>query len=126
MEPLGVFLIPPAEHPFYRVATSIIGYDVWARQPVRSVLADDLDADTLRAWLGRASEFGLHCTIGGGDISYRDEDVDEIKDRLAWIASRTPPFSLANGRFFDGFPADPRVVVTRFDAADGTLQRLHE
>src|SRR5689334_20105330 len=114
MAQLGVFLIPPPAHPFYGVATSIIGYDVWARRTVPSVLADDLDPDTLRAWIGRASEFGLHCTIGGGDIFYRDEDVGEITGRLGWIASRTAPFTLTNGRYFDGFPADPRVIVTAF------------
>jgi hypothetical protein len=126
MAQLGVFLIPPPEHPLYRIATGIIGYDIWARQTVQSSLSDDLDQATLRQWTGRASEFGLHCTIAGADIVYRDEDVDEIKDRLAWIAGRTPPFTVTDGRYFDDFPSNPHALVTRLDDRDGELQRLHE
>jgi hypothetical protein len=123
---LGVFLIPPADHPFYRIATGIIGYDVWSRERIPSSLCGDLEAETLARWAGRAPEFGLHCTIAGGDIIYRDEDIPEIQERLAWIAGRTAPFTVTNGRFYDEFPANPRVLVTTFDSADGALQRLHE
>jgi hypothetical protein len=123
---LGVFLIPPPEHSFYRIATDIIGYDIWGRQPVPSLLGDDIDAATLARWAGRAPVFGLHCTIAGGDIVYRDDDIPEIQDRLAWIASRTAPFTVTNGRIDDDFFANPYVVVTTFDSADSALQRLHE
>jgi hypothetical protein len=126
MADLGVFLIPPPEHSLYQIATAIIGYDIWARRSVQSSLSDAFDAETLERWSGRASEFGLHCTIAGADIAYRDDDLAEIKARLAWIASRTAPFTVTNGRFFDDFHANPRVLVTTFDSQDGALQRLHD
>ena len=37
MARLGVFLIPPPEHPFYQVTTSILGYDVWEERRLTSV-----------------------------------------------------------------------------------------
>jgi hypothetical protein len=125
MVQVGVFLIPPAEHPFYRVVSDILGYDVLARREVPSSLAGHLDPARLRTWLGRAPEFGTHCTITGGDIVYDDADLDEIKARLAWIAGRVRPFTLVNGRFYDDFHAVPKALVTRFDSPDGGIDRLH-
>jgi hypothetical protein len=95
MVQVGVFLVPPVEHPFYRVVTDILGYDVLARRQVPSSLAGHLDPATLRQWLGRAPEFGTHCTITGGDIVY------------------------------DDFHAMPKALVTRFDSPDGAIDRLH-
>jgi hypothetical protein len=125
MAQLGVFLIPPADHPFYQVTTGILGYDVWSQHRLDSSLEDHLHTPTLKLWLGRATTFGIHCTITGGDIFYDDADVPEIEDRLAWLASRTAPFSLVNGRFFDDFHARPGALVTTFDSPDGAIFRLH-
>jgi hypothetical protein len=125
MARLGVFLIPPPEHPFYQVTTGILGYDIWQQRHLTSSLADHLDANTLRDWLGEATRYGIHCTIAGGAIVYDDADVGEIKERLAWIAGRTAPFTLVNGRFFDDFHANPEALVTRFDSPDGAIDRLH-
>jgi len=125
MARLGVFLIPPPEHPFYRVTTDILGYDVWQERRLTSSLVAHLDPDTLRGWLGGATSWGIHCTITGGDIVYDDADVPEIRERLAWVASRTAPFTLVNGRFFDDFHANPTALVTRFDSPDGAIARLH-
>ncbi len=125
MPRLGVFLIPPPEHPFYRIATAILGYDVWQQRHQTSSLSGHLDSATLTHWLGRAPTWGLHCTITGGDIVYDDADVPEIKERLAWIAGRTAPFTLTNGRFFHDFHANPQALVTRFDSPDGAVDRLH-
>jgi hypothetical protein len=125
MAQLGVFLIPPAEHPFYRCVTDILGYDVLARREAPSALAGHIDPATVSQWLGRAPEFGTHCTVTGGDIVYDDGDLEEIEARLAWIAGRTAPFTLVHGRVYDDFHANPRALVTRFDSPDGAIGRLH-
>jgi hypothetical protein len=125
MARLGVFLIPPPEHPFYRVTTGILGYDVWARRRLPSWLAGHLEAATLASWLGEAPRFGIHCTIAGAALSYDDADIPEIADRLAWIAGRTAPFTLIGGRFFDDFHDKPQALVATFDAPDGAIRRLH-
>ncbi|MFN8635490.1 MAG: DUF1045 domain-containing protein [Chloroflexota bacterium] len=125
MAQLGVFLIPPADHPFYQITTRILGYDVWAERTLESSLAGALDPETLATWLDFAPTFGIHCTIGGAALAYDDADRPEIEARLAWIASRTAPFTLVNGRFYDDFHARPKALVTTFDSPDGALQRLH-
>jgi hypothetical protein len=125
MAQLGVFLIPPRDHPFYKVSTGILGYDIWARRRLTPSLAGHLDPDTLARWLESAPIFGIHCTIAGAALFYDDADIPEIEDRLAWIASRTAPFTLVNGRFFDDFRANPRALVTTFDSPGGAIQRLH-
>jgi len=121
----GVFLIPPADHPFYRLGSDILGYDVWARTHRASALADLTDPASLTRWIGFANGYGLHCTIAGASLSYDPADRDEILERLAWIASRTAPFTLVNGRVDASFHAAPRVLVGGFDSPDGAIQRLH-
>jgi hypothetical protein len=125
MAQLGVFLIPEPEHPFYRVASDLLGYDIWQRRRSPSSFSRDSETDALQRWLGRAPTFGVHCTITGGDIIYDDDDRPEILDRLAWIACRTGPFTLVDGRFFDDFHANPYALVTAFDSPDGAINRLH-
>jgi len=101
MAQLGVFLIPPPAHPSYEIGSGILGYDIWARRRSTSLLAAHLDGETVARWLGRVPIFGIHCTVTGAALSYDDADLDEIKDRLAWIAERTAPFTLVNGHFLD-------------------------
>ena len=125
MAQLGVFLVPPADNPFYQVVSGILGYDIWAQQLQPSTLTGQLPDDTVRAWIGEATRYGLHCTITGGAIEYEDADTAEITDRLAWIASRVAPFTLTDGRFYDDFHARPKALVCDFTSADGAMDRLH-
>jgi hypothetical protein len=125
MAELGVFLIPPPDHPFYALASGVLGYDIWAQRRLSSTLMPDVDRETAARWLGPATGFGIHCTIGGAALSYDDADIPEIKDRLAWIGSRTPPFTLGNGHFLEQFRSDPHVLMAVFESPDGAIQRLH-
>jgi 2'-5' RNA ligase len=122
---LGVFLIPPAEHPLYRIGSALLGYDVYRGERCTPLLADALDRATLDRWLGEAPRFGLHLTVGGAALSYDAADVGEVKARLAWVASRTAPFTLTNGRIHDTFHANPRALVLTHGSPDGALRRLH-
>jgi hypothetical protein len=125
MAQLGVFLIPPPEHPFYVLCGGILGYDIWTRRRSPSSLMEHLGEETATRWLGEAPIFGIHCTIAGAALFYDDDDIEEIKDRLAWIASRTAPFRLVNGHILDDFRDNPRVLLTGFDDPDRAVHRLH-
>jgi hypothetical protein len=125
MVQLGVFLLPPTDHPFYTVCSGILGYDIWTRRRSPSSLVSYLGEETATRWLGEAPIFGIHCTIAGAALFYDDADVEEIKDRLAWIASRTAPFTLVNGHVLDDFRDNPRVLLTGFDEPDDAVHRLH-
>ncbi len=125
MAQFGVFLIPAAGHPFYRLGTSMLGYDIWARSHGPSALVGITDAASLKRWLGFAPSYGLHCTIAGGALTYDPADRAEILARLGWIAGRTAPFTLVNGRIDGSFHATPRVLVAGFDSPDEAISRLH-
>jgi hypothetical protein len=125
MVQLGVFLVPPADNPFYQAITGLLGYDVWSRERRPSTLTGALDDTTLQQWLGEAPSYGLHCTITGGAIEYDDGDLAEITLRTAWVASRVPPFTLTAGRFYDEFWAGPKALTAHFESADGMIDRLH-
>lgn len=125
MAELGVFLILPPDHPFYTLTSGILGFDIWSQRRTTSTLTPELAPETAARWLGAATGFGIHCTIAGAALSYDDADIPEIKDRLAWIGSRTAPFTLVNGHFLEQFRANPKVLLTEFDSPDGGIQRLH-
>lgn len=125
MAQLGVFLIPPPDHPFYVLCSDILGYDIRSGRRSTSSLAAHLGEETASRWLGPASVFGIHCTIGGAALSFDDADLGEIQDRLAWIASRTAPFRLVNGQILGEFRANPHSLLAGFDSPDGAIHRLH-
>lgn len=125
MSYLGVFLVPPAHHPFYRITAGILGYDIWTQQVFTSSLAPYLDSGTLATWLDATPVFGIHCTITGAALEYSDADVPEIRERMAWIAGRTAPFRLDSGRCDRQFRGAPESLVITFNSPDGALQRLH-
>jgi hypothetical protein len=107
------------------LCSGILGYDLWTGRQTTSTLAAHLDLEQVSQWLGPAASVGVHCTIAGAALTYADADVGEIKERLAWIASRTPPFNLVNGRFLEGERARPWALLAEFDSVDGAIQRLH-
>jgi hypothetical protein len=125
MAQLGVFLIPPAEHPFYTLCSGILGYDIWTGRRTTSTLAAHLDLERVSQWLGPAARVGSHCTLSGVALTYDASDLNEVRERLAWIASRTPPFSLVNGRFLEGERARPWALLAELDSPDGAIHRLH-
>ena len=125
MAQLGVFLIPPPDHPFYALCSGILGYDIWTGRQSTSTLAAHLDEESVAQWLGPAASVGAHCTLSGVALTYDAADVNEVRERLAWIASRTPPFSLVNGRFLDDERARPWALLAELDSTDGEIHRLH-
>ena len=56
----AVYIVPPAEHPFYRLGSSLLGHDVRARE--RLPLPDFIRPE----WQSEASPYGLHLTVVEG------------------------------------------------------------
>lgn len=125
MAQLGVFLIPPPDHPFYALCSGILGYDLWTGRRSTSTLAAHLEPEHIVKWLGPAASVGSHCTLSGVALTYDEADVHEVRERLAWIASRTAPFRLTHGRFLDDDRARPWALLAEFDSPDGAIHRLH-
>ena len=119
----GVYLIPSADHPLFRLGSDFLGYNIWAESHSTPLLADTLGEETVRAWIGNAKHFSFHITIADC-LEYRAEDVDEIRTRIQWIAQRMAPFTLTDGRFYDDFHSGHALTLT-YKSPDQALQRLH-
>jgi 2'-5' RNA ligase len=119
----GVYLIPSADHPLFRLGSDFLGYNIWAESHATPLLADTLGEETVRAWIGNAKHFSFHITIADC-LEYRAEDVDEICTRIQWIAQRMAPFTLTDGRFYTEFHAGHALTLT-YKSPDHALQRLH-
>lgn len=119
----GVYLIPSADHPLFRLGSDFLGYNIWTESHATPLLADTLGEEAVRAWIGNAKHFSFHITIADC-LEYRAEDVDEIHTRVQWIAQRMDRFTLTDGRFYDEFHAGHALTLT-YKSADQALQRLH-
>lgn len=120
----GVYLIPEPDNALYQLASAHLGYDIWTQTRTTPMLASLVGEETIRAWIGRAEIFSFHITIADC-LVYDERDVDEIRTRLAWIAARTSPFSVTNGRFFTNFHSGPTALTLTFDSPNGALHQLH-
>lgn len=112
---LAVYITPPAEDPFYQFASELLGYDIWTQecQP----------HPRYAEWVGGASSFGFHCTIGDA-LVFQDTDELEIRARLSWICSRVQPFELENFHLDHTFWAGTRLLVSGLSEQSGQLQTL--
>lgn len=122
---LATYIIPPAHHRLYTVGSACMGYDVYTTTLTPPMLVDAHDAAIVESWVDRARIFGLHATLGDA-LDFAEETIPEIEARLHWIASRTPPFTLINGRYHDMHRYSQHTLAATFDNPDNTLQPLQE
>lgn len=109
MPMFAVYYIPPADHPFYRVGSQIIGYDVRAAAllpPPTAATATFTAFDP--AWQTPPQQFGLHVTIGH-TLTFDPPRLPEIEANLSAILSLfdpAKPFLLTPGEPYlpDGGP----------------------
>ncbi len=120
----GVYLIPAVENPLFQLGSAFLGYNIWTQEHSTPLMAKVLGEETVRAWIGKAKHFSFHVTIADC-LEYRAEDVAEIHARLQWIAERTEPFRLVNGRFFTEFHASPTAFTLTYESPDRALQEVH-
>lgn len=126
MPKFAVYYVPLIEDDFYRLGTSILGYDVRARKPVQmpEKLQDLLDNPD---WVKKARPYGFHLTIGDaidfapGDIQLIERELDEL---LHCFAPQHRFTLQRRGDDFVTFWGQRQVVVLRYDPND-YLQMLH-
>lgn len=83
MPRFGVFYVPPAHNPFYRLATSILGYDARRNNhvPEDNFIRKQLP-DFDEKFVKRPSNHGIHCTIVApqscryGDLNAISYDIE--------------------------------------------------
>lgn len=129
MPKFAVYYVPQAEDDFYRLGTSILGYDVRARKSVQmpKELQDRLggfDQD----WVKDARPYGFHLTIGDaidfgfGDILSIEHEIDDILNCF----DPGHPFTLQRRKedFVTFWGKQKEIVVLRYDSNDH-LKVLH-
>lgn len=114
----AVYLVPPAEDPYYQLGSAALGYDVRGRRDVARL------PGTRAEWVSKAGPFGFHATIVEafecGPASFPDIER-ELQACLACL-SPSSTLELTNGRIetWDG----GEVIVHRFDPSPA-LHALH-
>jgi hypothetical protein len=124
MPKFAVYYVPPAEDDFYRLGTSVLGYDVRARKPAH--MPEKLQGLLGNSdWVKRASPYGFHLTIGDaidfvpGDMQSIERELDELLHCFA------PDHRFTIQRRGDDFVTFwGQVVVLRYDPND-YLRMLH-
>ncbi|PYE55945.1 hypothetical protein [Deinococcus yavapaiensis] len=114
----AVYLVPPAEDPYYRLGSAALGYDVRARRDVERL------PGTRAEWVSKAGPFGFHATIVEAFDCAPSSFPDIEREIEACLASLSPSsvLELSNGRIetWDG----GEVIVHRFDP-NSALHALH-
>ena len=128
MPRFGVFFIPPARSPFYRLGTSILGYDVRRGQDthqdnfIRAQLPDFDDA-----YVKRPQKHGIHCTIVAPQTC-RYGDLDTINyeiERILNCFSETSLFEMsAKSEFVTYWGKKRQIAVLQYQANPSMLM-LH-
>ena len=129
MPKFAVYYVPPIDDDFYRLGTSILGYDVRARKPVQmpKQLQDRVGAVDPE-WVKSAGRYGFHLTIGDaidfnlGDIGSIEREITEIlncfgPDHFFTLQRRVEDFVTFWGK-------QKEIVVLRYDPND-YLKMLH-
>ncbi len=123
----AVYYVPQAEDDFYRLGTSVLGYDVRTREPAQmpEKLQDLLGNSD---WVKKARPYGFHLTIGDaidfapGDMQLIESELDEL---LHCFAPHHPFTIQRRGDDFVTFwGQESQVVVLRYDPND-YLRMLH-
>ena len=125
MPRFGVFFVPPARSPFYRLGTSILGYDVRREQDshqdnfIRAQLPG-FDVDYVR----RPRKHGIHCTILAPQVC-RYGDLDsisyDIECSLNYFAETTTFEIMAASDFVTYWGKKQQIAVLKYQANPSLL-----
>lgn len=128
MPRFGVFFVPPARNPFYRLGTSILGYDVRRGQDTHQdnfIRAQLPDFD--EAYVKRPQKHGIHCTIVAPQTC-RYGDLDTISyeiERILNCFAETTIFELsASSDFVTYWGKKQQIAVLQYEANPAMLM-LH-
>ena len=89
----ALYYIPPAESRFYRLGSSLLGYDVRAERALRTLSEIQETFGTIRdAWVVEARDFGFHLTVTEA-MTYDPADLSEIEAEVDRILRSFDPES---------------------------------
>jgi hypothetical protein len=129
MPKFAVYYVPDAESDFYRLGTSILGYDVRAARSAR--MSPDVQerlGGFDPAWVERAQPYGFHLTIGDA-IDFRLGDISAVEQEVKDLLNCFDPvhkFAVRRREedFVTFWGAHKEVVVLRYDPNE-SLRLFH-
>jgi hypothetical protein len=119
--PAGVYFVPDRESLLYAVMSELLGWDVWAGQPVR--LREEYQR--LIPDPGAARYYGAHVTIADGMYFAGDEPVEHLARELELLAEQCPPFNARLGELITGHRG-PGGLAADVDDLEGGFELLHQ
>jgi hypothetical protein len=120
MPRFAIYYLPPAHSPFYRLGTSILGYDVRREQASYTdnfIRGQIIDFD--ESFVRLPKPHGLHCTIltpqpcRGGDLGAVCETIERI---LNCFSGETAFTMQAQGELLHFWGEKREIVVLRYEA----------
>ena len=112
----AVYFVPDANCSEYMLGSEMLGYDVRTKSKLNL-------NNRWEAWIGAASEFGLHLTIADALYFFSQSDVNFLETRIKDFCSRLEPIWL-DYEVVAGFPDATTISLVCTDPT-GTLQALH-
>ena len=123
MPKFAVYYVPQAKDDFYRLGTSVLGYDVRARAPVQMPkwLGERLGGFS-QEWVRYARPYGFHLTIGAA-IDFDFGKIVSIEQEIDDVLNCFDPghhFTLRQNRdnFVTFWGKQKQVAVLRYDPND--------
>jgi hypothetical protein len=127
---LAVYIAPPADHALYQVCAAILGWDCRGETAVPRLSLPGISPDLLASWVGPATHYGPHGTVGGW-MRIPARHRARIVDDLSALARTFAPIRLERGRFpvpgdfWHPLTAPAPILVAVFDEPLGALHALH-
>jgi hypothetical protein len=110
----AVYLVPQQDTQVYRFGAEVLGYDVRQRRQQATRWLEDV---------GVAADFGLHVTVADALYCSRKEDIDLIREEVAFVARGLQPFRL-DVTLEKGVPNASSIALACEDPT-GSLEVLH-
>ena len=91
MPDFGLYYVPPADHPLYRVGSDLLGYDVRTEEVLSAHNASRAHfPDLTSAWTEYSQQYGFHMTIGHA-IQFEAEKLSALEAETEAILAMFDP-----------------------------------
>ena len=114
----AVYLIPEKNQPFYKFGSAILGYNILEQTVLKDKRIVNSD------YVGEASNFGFHATIGDALYFVNQAEIDRVKAELKMLAEKIPPFTLQELEIVDRYNKEGDIVIHCEDKS-GVSEAIH-
>jgi hypothetical protein len=116
----AVYVIPDRDSEFYKLGSSVLGFDIHANHEVtpESGLAH------LAQYVGEAKSYGFHATLADALQFSTASQIERVRAEVKFLSEDFAPFRLQDLRV-EQSPQDPRAVIIEAQDRSGTAEAIH-